>query len=135
MNTTWKDVQDLMEHNKLPAVTNLMGQRCGDPPHPLDDVNEIQINHQLHSSKYEVPQIDLWYPRLEGHCKAVRVGLSCTRAACSLHITFSHERDEWVVSKQRWDDGTDDYVLEEVTAISGRFLDSIRNQIGDDRPL
>lgn len=105
-----------------PAVTCLTGLPCGEA-HPLDDVNEIEINHQLHSSKYEVPIIQLWYPRLEGHCKAVRIGLSCVRAASDLKISFDYERHEWIISKQRWSEEDDDYIWVEVAAVSGDFLD------------
>lgn len=62
----------------------------------------------------EVPLIELWYPRLEGQCKTVEVGLMDVRAADSLRITYDFERDGWAIlqaSVFEWE--TDDKVCDE----------------------
>ena len=43
--------------------------------------------------------IDLFYPRLDGHTKAVQVGLTDVRAADDIRIEYDYERDGWVIKQ------------------------------------
>ena len=44
-------------------------------------------------------EIDLWYPRIEGHPAFVEIGLMDVRAADSIRISYDFERDGWKVEQ------------------------------------
>jgi len=43
--------------------------------------------------------IELWYPRLEGEKKYIRVGLMDVRAADDIRISYDFDRDGWVIEQ------------------------------------
>jgi len=50
-------------------------------------------------SKYNIPVIDLWYPRIEENVKEIEIGLMDVRAADSILVSYDFERDGWVVKQ------------------------------------
>lgn len=50
--------------------------------------------------KVDVVSVDLWYPRIEGNCHTVEVGLCDVRAADDIRLTYDFERDGWTISQK-----------------------------------
>lgn len=50
----------------------------------------------------EVVGVDLMYPRLEGHPKAVEVGLEDVRSADDVRISYDFDRDGWKIEQPVW---------------------------------
>lgn len=44
-----------------------------------------------------VLNVELCYPRSDGHVNTVELGMMCTRAADSIRITYDFERDGWSI--------------------------------------
>ena len=74
----------------------------------------------------DILNVDIWYPTVSpsnyfepSQCRAVNITLVCVRAANSLHIEFSHDRNGWVVSMPAgdWSDELDCFPLHEVAFI------------------
>jgi hypothetical protein len=87
------------------------------------------------SSDGSTRQLDLWYPRTEGHPTHVEVGLVDVRAADSIRISYDFERDGWKIEQAstfEWaaDDKVCDPDWQEVAFIQawGRQPDSTPGQ-------
>lgn len=47
----------------------------------------------------DVFEVDLMYPRCDGACKEIEVGLCDVRASDSIRISFDFDRNGWVVKQ------------------------------------
>ena len=50
-------------------------------------------------SKFDIPVIDLWYPRLDENVKEIEIGLMDVRAADGILVSYDFERDGWVIKQ------------------------------------
>jgi hypothetical protein len=82
----------------------------------------IYVDAKIIESRWDIPTIDLFYPREEGNAKALEIGLCDVRAADSLRITYDFDRDGWSILQAsifEWDidDETCDADWQEVAFI------------------
>lgn len=62
-------------------------------------MKKVYYNNELIESKWDTPNLDLFYPRVEGNATAVEVGLMDVRAADSIRIEYDFDRDGWVIKQ------------------------------------
>jgi len=69
-------------------------------------MKKVWLNRGIIDSEFDVPIIELFYPRVEGNASIVEVGLSDVRAADSLRIEFDFDRDGYSIKQAsifEWD--------------------------------
>lgn len=58
---------------------------------------KISVDNEITESRYEVPTVELWYPRVDGNAKELEIGLCDVRAADSIRISYDFERDGYAI--------------------------------------
>jgi hypothetical protein len=55
------------------------------------------VNDKRIESNRDIPDVELWYPRIEGNADIIQIGLSDVRAADDIRIRYDFVRDGYVI--------------------------------------
>jgi hypothetical protein len=62
-------------------------------------VSKFAVDWETRESKRDVPEVELWYPRVPGNARHIEIGLSDVRAADNIRVSYDFDRDGWVVEQ------------------------------------